>query len=87
MLTSSTLEVGGLDEVAGGAGTSGGDGAGGGFAGGGAGSAAIGFGGVTVLIKGGRDDRGPLTYCTAGFLSQTTVSEIRARAAGRVVVT
>jgi hypothetical protein len=42
---------------------------------------------VTVLIKGGRDDCGPLTYCTAGFLSQTTVSEIRARAAGRVVVT
>jgi hypothetical protein len=83
-LTSSTLVAGGVVGTSGASGAAGGvDDAGGDDAAGGAGSA---LGGVTVLINGGREDRGPGTYSTAGFRSQTTVSEIRARATGRVVV-
>ena len=85
-LTSSTLVVGGDDGAAGGVKGAGGLGPSGDDGSGGAAVNSNGLGGVTVLIKGGRDDRGPWTYCTAGFRSQTTVSEMRVRV-GRPVAT
>lgn len=87
-LTISTFVAGGVVGAAGGAaggfedsgglGSSGGEGT--------AGGAGRALGGVTVLINGGREDRGPGTYSTTGFRSQTTLSETRARATGRAVV-
>ena len=86
-LTSSTLVVGGDAGAAGGVGGAGGLGASGSAGSGGAAVNSNGLGGVTALINGGRDDRGPGTYCTAGLRSQTTVSEMRVRVAGRLEAT